>query len=209
MTQDQSKTQSYPAPSARGSKAMAKPVVLDCGERSRGGAGRQRREEAGHRDRTGWRFGLGSGRVCVQVTKPVAPASWELPLVAGSVSHGAAVRVMRVIMFGQRHYHPTGEVPPCPARATDCHKWVTHHTQPWMKMILRMISRWHARDTLPRRAVRSWRGIEQMSSPRQRVLQSSPSAPSSTTSSAPGVCPARRVAQSSTSTVSLRSARSG
>ena len=34
------------------------------------------------------------------------------------------------------------------------------HTQPWLAMILRMISRWRAIETLPRRAVRSWRGIE-------------------------------------------------
>jgi len=122
MTQDQSKTQSYLAPSAGGQKAMAKPVVLSCGERSQGVAERPRREEAGHRRRAGWRLGLNSGRVRVLMTKPVAPASWELPFVACSVSHGAAVRVMRVIMSGQRHGCSTGEVPPCPARATDCHK---------------------------------------------------------------------------------------
>ena len=122
MIQDQSKTQSYLAPSARGQKAMAKPEVPSSGERSQGGAERLRREEAGHRCRAGWRLGLYSGRVCVLVTKPVAPASRELPFVACSVSHGATMRVMRVIMSGQRHYHPTGEVPPCPERATDCHK---------------------------------------------------------------------------------------
>jgi hypothetical protein len=115
MIKDQSETQSYLIPSAWGQKPWAKLGGSALGECSQGGAAMPRREEACPRYLAGWRFGLGSERVCNPVTKLVAPAPWELPLMAHAVCHGAAVWVVHVIMQGKWHCRPTGEVPTGPA----------------------------------------------------------------------------------------------